>query len=48
MSAVLQDPPEWWTDAQMPESMTREQYEREQIASAISSMPDDEPAEDLG
>lgn len=33
---VIVDPPEWWTDPPIPEDMTREQYEREQIASAQS------------
>lgn len=43
----LSYPPEWlmhaWAEADMQDAA--EQYERDQIASANSTMPDDEPGE---
>jgi hypothetical protein len=42
-------PPAWWIELQqLPQEMTREQYEADAIAEANALHPDEEPAEDLG
>lgn len=45
---IFTSAPDWWLVAPwpLPEPMTEEQYQREAIASAQSTMPDDEPEEE--
>ena len=45
--AAMAEPPMWWQQPPLPDTMTREQYEREAIAAATAARPDNESAEDL-
>lgn len=45
------DAPDWFCDPVLTDEQLQtmaDEYQREQIASANSTMPDNEPAEDLG